>query len=222
MSRKFTFSHGEYYHLYNRGTEKRIIFLDDHDYKRFVLLLHLCNSKHPVDISNQLREGLTFTELMSIELNDRLVNIGVYCLMPNHFHLLINEKEEKGISLFMQKIMTAYTMYFNKKYRRTGSLFAGSFLARHANTDKYLKYLFSYIHLNPVKIIDPAWKENGIANRKNAKKYLGTYSYSSYLDYMEVERIQGKILNKQAFPEYFLSFCEFEQFIDEWLSFENI
>jgi len=222
MGRKFTFSTGEYYHLYNRGTEKRVVFLNEHDYGRFMLLLHLCNSKAPVDISNKLREGLTFTELMDIELNDRIVDIGVYCLMPNHFHLLVREKQENGISLFMQKLTTAYTMYFNKKYERTGGLFEGSFLARHADTDKYLKYLFSYIHLNPVKIIDPKWKENGITNRPAAKKYLAQYKYSSYLDYIGTKRKEVKILNKTAFPKYFLNFKEFKQFIDEWLFFKEI
>src|SRR5674476_643636 len=153
MRRKFQFSIGEYYHIYNRGTDKRSIFLESNDYNRFVLILHLCNNKNPVDISNLIREGLSFTELMNIEVEERLVDIGTYCLMPNHFHLLLREQQENGISLFMKKLLTAYSMYFNKKHNRTGGLFEGPFLARHADTDEYLKYLFSYIHLNPIKII---------------------------------------------------------------------
>jgi len=142
--------------------------------------------------------------------------------MPNHFHLLVREKEANGISLFMKKLLTAYSMYFNKKYKRTGRLFEGPFLAKHADTDEYLKYLFSYIHLNPVKLVDPKWKENKITDRAKAKKYLAEYKFSSYLDYMRVRRGEGKILNKSAFPGYFLNFKDFEQFIDEWLSFSDL
>lgn len=221
MRRKFSFSIGEYYHIYNRGTDKRPIFLSSNDYNRFILLLHLCNNTAQIDISNLIRGGLSFTELMNIEVNHRLVDIGAYCLMPNHFHILVREKQENGISLFMKKLLTAYSMYFNIKHRRSGGLFEGPFRATHANKDEYLKYLFSYIHLNPVKIIDPKWKENGIANRVEAKKYLEKYFYSSYLDYLGTKRKEEKILNKSAFPEYFSDVKDFEQFIDEWLNFKE-
>lgn len=221
MRRKFKFSIGEYYHIYNRGTEKRIIFTSSNDYGRFIVLLHLCNSRSKVDISNLLREGLSFTELIKNKISDRLVDIGAYCLMSNHFHLLLREKEVNGISLFMKKLLTAYSMYFNKKYVRTGRLFEGPFLAIHADSDEYLKYLFSYIHLNPVKIIDSQWKENGIKDRAKAKKYLSGYLYSSYPDYMEIKREESKILNRNVFPEYFTNLKEFEQFIDEWLNFSS-
>ncbi len=80
-------------------------------------------------------------EFLSLPRGNQLVSIGAYCLMSNHLHLLLREEEESGISLFMQKVSTAYTMYFNRKYKRTGSLFAGRFKAQHAGNDNYLKYL---------------------------------------------------------------------------------
>jgi len=221
MLRNFSFSINEYYHIYNRGTDKRIIFGEKNDYNRFMTLLYLCNNTKPVDISNLIRGGLSFTELMDIRINEKLVDIGAYCLMPNHFHLFIREKQENGISLFMKKLLTAYSMYFNKKHKRTGRLFERSFLAKYIDKNEYLKYLFSYIHLNPIKLIDSKWKENGIKDQEKAKQYLSTYFYSSYLDYMDVNRREGKILNKAAFPEYFVNFREFEDFIDEWLSFNK-
>lgn len=221
MRRKFIFSIDEYYHVYNRGTDKRLIFLNAEDYNRFVLILHLCNSKGSVDVSNLIREGLSFPDLMDIEVGERLVDIGAYCLMPNHFHLLLREKQENGISLFMKKLLTAYSMYFNIKHKRKGGLFEGPFLARHADTDEYLKYLISYIHLNPIKIFDPRWKEEGIADRLGAKKYLGGYKYSSYLDYLGVKRKEEKILNRDSFPEYFEKFKEFENFIEDWLFYKE-
>jgi putative transposase len=221
MQRKFIFSIGEYYHIYNRGTDKRIIFTDKKDYERFVALLHLCNNTKSVDVSAFIRGGRSFSELLSIKVKERLVDIGAYCLMPNHFHLFIREKQEDGISLFMKKLLTAYSMYFNKKHKRTGGLFEGPFLATHIDNDVYLKYLFSYIHLNPVKIIDPKWKENGITDIKEAKKHLLAYVYSSYFDYMNIDRKEKKILNRPAFPEYFANSKEFEQYIDEWLCFKK-
>ncbi len=214
MTRKFNFSIGEFYHVYNRGTDKRIIFLDKSDYERFTKLLYLCNSNKSI-VFRDIPIGLTYEH----QREETIVDIGAYCLMPNHFHILLHEKIEGGISLFMQKLSTAYTMYFNTKYERFGALLAGTFKATHADTDEYLKYLLSYIHLNPVKIIDSQWKENGISNRKKAEKYLAGYPYSSYLDYMGNERDEGKILSKDAFPKYFSGFKEFKQFTNEWLSF---
>ncbi len=216
-SRNFDFSIGEFYHAYNRGTDKRIIFSDEYDKERFIKLMYLCNSERNIVFREVLDE-----ELYKYERGETIVDIGAYCLMPNHFHLLLHEKVEGGISLFMLKLLTAYSTYFNNKYKRTGSLFEGKFKATHADTDEYLKYLFSYIHLNAVKIIDPKWKENGIADRNRAKKYLKIYLYSSYLDYLDTERAEKVIINKRAFPEYFLNLQEFEECIDEWLAFKDI
>ncbi|KKT14135.1 MAG: hypothetical protein UV94_C0023G0007 [Parcubacteria group bacterium GW2011_GWC1_43_30] len=170
MARSHIFAPGEYYHLYSRGVEKRVIFLDNDDYKRFIKILFFCNGSKPVVIRD-LPIGLTFEKYID-KRGEILVDIGAYCLMPNHFHLLVRERNEKGISLFMQKLITAYTMYFNDKYGRKGRLFESSYKSIHAVDDRYLKYLFAYIHLNPVKLINPKWKENGIKNLEEAKKYL--------------------------------------------------
>lgn len=219
MRRNFEFSIDEFYHVYNRGTDKRIIFIDSNDHNRFILLLHLCNSRQKVDISNLIREGRTFTDLINIDPGERLVDVGAYCLMPNHFHLLLKEKNPDGISLFMKKLLTAYSMYFNKKHDRSGSLFEGKFKAKHADTDEYLKYLFAYIHLNPVKIIDHEWKENGIKNRETARAYLDGYRYSSYVDYMGKDRLEGRILGRDSFPRYFSDQKDFNAYVEDWLSF---
>lgn len=191
--------------------------MDEEDRQRFVNLMFLCNSKR-----NIVFRDIPIGEAYVFERGDTLVDIGAYCLMPNHFHILVREKIEKGTSLFMQKLLTAYSMYFNTKYKRSGSLYEGPFRATHVNNDEYLKYLFAYIHLNPIKIIDPQWKEYGISNLPAAKQYLNEYSYSSYNDYMKDEREEGVVLNREAFPGYFRSFSEFEQFVDEWLMFRKL
>lgn len=213
------FSIGEFYHTYNRGTDKRVTFIDHHDYSRFMALLYACNSTEPVNISEHLQKGLTFSEVFELEKSDTLVEIGAYCLMPNHFHLLLREKSEGGISKFMAKLSTGYSMYFNKKNIRTGSLFEGTFKAKHIRGDEYLKYLFAYIHLNPVKIIDPQWKQNGVSDRDIAKEYLSKYQYSSYQEYLGVPRKERKIVNRSAFPEYFINPKDFDGFIEFWVTF---
>jgi putative transposase len=221
MQRKIDFSVGEYYHIYSRGTDKRAIFVSHGDYQRFKMLLYLCNGVGPVDISKHFRGGRTPSDLFRLKQESTLVDIGIYCLMPNHFHILVKEKKEGGITKFTGKLLTAYSMYFNKKNNRKGTLFESTFQAKHIKSDEHLKYLFSYIHLNPVKIIDPKWKENGIKNREIAKKYLEDYNFSSYLDYQEIPRIEASIINREVFPEYFKSKNDFNIFIDEWMSFNK-
>jgi putative transposase len=108
MSNREKLAPGSFYHVYNRGTEKRKIFLVEKDYSRFLASLFLCNSKNPADLKLQ---GSTLYELLSNNRGETLVDICAYCLMPNHFHLLLHEKTEGGISKFMQKLQTAYTMY---------------------------------------------------------------------------------------------------------------
>lgn len=220
MQRTIDISIGEYYHLYSRGTEKRVIFTNTSDYERFIVLLYICNSASiAVCIRDHLRQGRGLAEIFTIDRGESLVEIVAYCLMPNHFHLLVREKTENGVQKFILKLLTAYSMYFNKKYKRTGALFESRFKARHADTDEYLKYLFAYIHLNPIKLIDPMWKENGIQDRIAAQGYLRNYEYSSYHDWHGSPRSESKILNREAAPEYFLTAKGFDDFVNEWLTF---
>ena len=219
MRRTFSFATDEYYHIYNRGTDKRTIFIEPHDYNRFIVLLHLCNNKDPIDIDKLLRGGRTFPDLIDLEIKERLVNIGAYCLMPNHFHILVKEINENSISIFMRKLSTAYSMYFNKKYKRSGALFETSFKAKHVNEDRYLKYLFAYINLNPIKLIDSKWKENGIEDKVKAEQYLLNYRYSSYLDFLNKKRKENKILNNETFSQYFQEPKQFVNFVNDWIDY---
>ena len=209
----------EFYHIYNRGTEKRVIFSSRADYERFIALLYLCNSKENIHLNNYPR--LSLDERLLLERADSIVNIGAYCLMPNHFHLIMQEKENGGISRFMQKITTGYTMYFNKRNERTGALFQGKFKATYVKNDEYLKYLISYIHLNPIKLVDPRWKENGLKNRKRAEDFLNQYTYSTYIDYCGERRLEGKIINKYALPKYFSSSANFKSVTQNWLEYNS-
>ena len=195
--RKVSFVMGEFYHVYNRGNSKQIIFRDKQDYNRFLALLYAVNTKQ------NLIFRLVLNDMYKFDREERLVSIGGYCLMPNHFHLLLTEVDGGSISKFMQKLTTAYSMYFNEKYDRTGSLFEGKFKSEHSGEDRYLKYLFSYIHLNPVKLVDKNWKTKKIQNKQKILKFLKNYYYSSYKDYLGEKRIESAILNREDFPDYF-------------------
>ncbi|MEK7646907.1 MAG: transposase [Patescibacteria group bacterium] len=216
MNRKIEFSIGEFYHLYNRGNNKGKIFLNYGDNDRFLKLLFLCNNTKPVVFRDIPNHAIYDNERRA----NTLVDIGGYCLMPNHFHILVFEREEGGISLFMQKLSTAYSLYFNKKHYRTGKLFEGVFQATHAQDDGYLQYLFAYIHLNPVKLLEPQWKEKGIVDVAKAEGFLHNYQYSSYQDYVGGSRSEAAILNKDAFPKYFESKKEFQDYLKDWLTYQ--
>lgn len=221
MRRRTPFLVGEIYHIYNRGTDKRIIFKNDRDYRRFIFLLYICNNTVSVRTDNLLQQGQSLLELFGVDREDTLVDIGAFCLMPNHFHILLHEKTENGISQFMKKLLTAYSMYFNTKYDRSGSLFEGPFKSKHIDIDKYLNWIFSYIHLNPVKLIDPNWKEDGISDPKSAKNFMKDYKYSSYYDYFIDNRPESRILNKDTFPENFSYLNDFEDIVKEFDSFNK-
>jgi len=154
-------------------------------------------------------------------MGKRLVAIGAYCLMPNHFHILVREITEGGITKFMSKLLTAYSTYFNKRQTRTGTLFSSEFKAQHLDTDEYLKYIFAYIHLNPLKLIEPNWKKSKI-NKQAINTYLSKYYFSSYQDYIDATREISLILSRDIFPQYFIKKGSFKAYINDWISFDPL
>jgi len=227
--RKVPFVVGEYYHLYNRGNSKQKIFLDKKDYEHFVKLLFVCNSNNKF----KFRDNIVACKIdaFDFEREEALVSIGAWVLMPNHFHLYITANphmsdmwkscKKNPISEYIRKLLTAYTKYFNIKYNRSGGLFEGSFKSVHVDSDNQAKYLFSYIHLNPVKLIQKNWKENGLKNKNEVLEFLSNYRWSSYLDFREVVRRENKILNIENFPKYFNDIKNFDKEIINWLKLKE-
>ncbi len=216
-TRKLVFSINEFYHLFSRGVDKRIIFVDNEDIKRFIRLLYLCNSSVSINYRN-----FKDKKISEIDTGEKLVAIGAYCLINNHFHILVREIHEKGISKFMSKLLTAYSSYFNKKYDRVGTLFSNHFSAIHVESDEQLKYLYSYIHLNPAKNIDKNWREKN-EDKMPLMNYINTFPHSSYLDYINKrDGDLGLILTPSEFPLYFKNPEEFQAQIWEWLNFGNL
>ena len=153
------FVEGGFYHLYNRGVEKRNIFLDEHDYKMFIhLLKYYLDSKLGSDPKHKIRNLSSEIDLLA------------YCLMPNHFHLLVRQKSSDGITKLMRRVCTNYVMYFNNRYDRVGTLFQGKYKAALVTNEGYLLHLSRYIHLNPKDL-------EGI-------DYL-SYPYSSFANYLD-------------------------------------
>lgn len=220
MLRKDPFVTGEYYHVFNRGIDKRIIFKSSLDYKRFLMLLYICNSSDGFRLDQLLNfQHKKFSDIFKIDRGEPLVSIGAWCLMPNHFHILIKQEVDGGITKFMKKLGTGYAMYFNIKYERQGALFGGPFKSvLVGNDDNYLRHLYGYVHLNSLELEFSEWKNQIKKLSNKMSEFLDRYQYSSYLDYMGNDRAEGKILNQEAFPEYFESSKEMKDFIEGYFA----
>jgi putative transposase len=212
--RKVKFGCGEYYHIYNRGVEKRDIFLEDEDYQRFLLSLKVFNSYEKVH--NLRRDFALFATEPRTEA-ESLVKAVCYCLMSNHFHLILRQEKENGISKYMQKVGTGYTQYFNSKYQRQGVLFQGAFKAIHIENDSYLLHLSRYIHLNPFDIYQPDWKENGIKNFKGAFDFISKYKWSSFQFYLDPNKQSMIKLEKDIILSQFKDTSAYRDFMMKWI-----
>jgi len=160
MRKRIPFKNGEYYHIYNRGVEKREIFLCDFDYFRFFRSLKEFNQTDPV-VSLYIKDrALGVRPLRMLQKDEKIVEIISYCLNPNHFHLILKQLKDGGISEFVKRLSGGYTGYFNYKYKRTGVLFQGKFKSIHIDSNEYLLYLSAYVNGNYIihKIDDKKWR----------------------------------------------------------------
>lgn len=184
-----------FYHIYNRGVEKRTIFEDEQDYKVFLKYLKECLTA-PQDPQrfkkNFTSKGGTFKGIPRQPKNyQKEIDLVAFCLMPNHFHLLIKQHSQNAIEKFMRSLATRYSLYFNKKYSRVGKLFQGHYKASLITDDPYLLHLSRYIHLNPIEYTN---------DLKNA--------YSSYANYLRLRKASWvksdtilSLFNNKVLPE---------------------
>lgn len=166
----------EFYHVINRGVEKRNVFLEDGDRIRFIHDMYIFNDKNnaPNYVVKERRERRHRT---------LLVYIHAYCLMRNHYHLLLSSVQENGISKFMQKLNMGYAKYFNEKYDRSGVLWQGTFRKMPIQRDAHFLFIPYYIHLNPLDFAFPEWRTGTVKKVDTALMYLKKYRWSSHLDY---------------------------------------
>jgi len=210
---------GNFFHILNRGVEKRKIFLTKDDYLRFTHNLLGLNSKdrvfsyfHRLNSSNYgLRKAVV-----------KIVDVLCWCLMPNHPHVFVQEKIERGASLFSQKLTTGYTQYFNLTNDREGVLFQGKSKIILIRRDAHFLHMPYYIFSNPIELIEPKWKAKGIKNLKKVIAFLENYKYSSFPDIIGKNNFP-EIINKKLFYElYETNENRFKRDFIEWLkSFED-
>ena len=219
---KVQFINDEYYHILNRGIDDRNIFLDVADYERFLEGLKEFNTSAPVTIRDirlkRLNRGLTSGssrgETSVLTFAEKLVEIICFCLIPNHFHLLLKQIREGGISEFMRKVDTGYAYFFNVKHERMGHLFQGPFRAVLMKDDAQFLHITRYIHLNVLDLYMPEWREGKISDWEKAKKYLENYQWSSYPIF--VGKKTSDFCHPEIFGEIFKGPKDYENFLKEW------
>jgi len=193
MNRTVKFEPGRIYHVFNRGVEKRNIFLSDGDRWRFLQGLYLFNDESvSANLLFRLEQekgkmhfGILREYMAKAGITRKpLVRIMADCLKPNHYHLLLEEVQENGISRFMHKLGTGYTKFFNTKYERVGPLFQGSFKAVDVKTDEQLIYLLAYINvINPGQELEPELK-SAAQDPEEILRFVEQYPWSTHLEYL--------------------------------------
>lgn len=186
---------GEYYHIFNRGVEKITIFPHGSDYWRFVKSLKQFNTAEPAYKIDRLnKKGIALDSKPYVE-------IIAYCINPNHFHLLLRQVEERGVTEFMRKLGTGYTMYFNKRYERSGVLFQGKFKFTHMDRNEQLLYTSAYVNFNS--------EIHGIAKAEK-------YRWCSMPEYLSGEKI---LCRKDIILEQFKCAKEYKDFAEKTATF---
>ncbi len=203
---------GEIYHLFNRGVEHRPIFSDTRDYRRFTQTVEFYRFLlPPVRLSLFLEmSGEKRSEFWKQLERDKKkqVEIFCYCLMPNHFHLVVRQLEEGGISNFLRLVQNSYVKYFNLKYKRVGPLLQGQFKAIRIETDEQLLHVSRYIHLNP-------YSSFLVKSLEALKKY----PWSSLPDYLEGKSKQ--FLNKEFILGFFSTLGDYQKFVFDQADYQR-
>lgn len=208
------FAPNEYYHVFARGVNREKIFIDNADRIRFIFLLIYFQS--PIRIYNTSWYTQSFIKKNCFRLSDdkvekiiknRNIEILAFTLMPNHFHLIIRNLEDHILSVYMHRILTAYSKYFNAKYKKRGHVFDGPFGAIHIKNNNQLLHLSAYIHKNP----------------KTLKEWGGNYDgypWSSYQDYLGLNR-WGNLLSTEIILKQFSNQNKYKEFVTNSLAKEN-
>ncbi len=210
----------ELWHVLNRGVEGRDLFLDTQDYARFVHDLYEFNDTAPADNVWRLFDPTAMRDFVCPsfrEPRELLVDIHGWVLMKNHYHLLLSERVDGAMSLFLRKLNVGYAKYFNERYSRSGTLFQGRTKKILIDRDSHFLYILHYIHLNPLDYLPGAeqWRlreKAGIRNVDDALKYLRTYRWSSYPDYTGEHNFPSLLsptLFKDALGSYSVSIHEY-------------
>lgn len=196
--RKTPFVNGEYYHIFNRGVAKMQIFNNFYDYNRFLKTFIYYSTEGP-----KPRFSIFTPETTTLDKNKKIIDLICYCLMPNHFHFLVKQNREKGITEFASKLSNSYTKYYNLKNKRVGPLLQGDFKAVHVETNEQLLHLTRYIHLNP--LISYVTKD------------LEDHRFSSYREFVGLDSTM--ICTNKLVLEQFNSSQDYKRFVSDYKSY---
>ncbi len=185
----------DFYHVLNRGIEKRDIVHDDSDRMRFVRSLYVLN-----DVQSP-PNGKTQQNLWADmgRVREPLVHIHAWCLMKNHYHLLLSpvDNDSKNLSLFMKKLNMGYAKFYNEKYERSGYVWQGKYKKIPIDRDVHFLYIPYYIHLNPLDYSHPQWRTGSVLDPNTALQVLREYRWSSLFDYQEVKNFPSIITTRE-------------------------
>lgn len=215
---------GEIYHVCYRAVGDTTIFKADNDYYRGIFSIYEFNNDNPVNIWERRNERAAEKRKLgqtSLTLQERdvFVEMLAFCFMPNHIHLLLRQVKDDGITKFIQKVGSGYAGYSNKKYNRKGHLF-NKFKAILIQSDDQLKNVFTYIHANPISLIEPGWKENGIQNSKVVNEFLKQYKWSSYLDYIGTNNFPS-LINKDFLLDVIGGNDACKELVENWVHYKG-
>ncbi|SRR5258706_7911286 len=210
--RKFPLITGERYHVFNRGIDKRIIFMTKSEYQRAIdCLSYYQFASPPMKFSKyqtlqEVRKSDILAQFQS--RSNKLVDIYAFCLMPNHFHFLLTQLRENGIAKFMANFQNSYTRYFNIKHDRIGSLLLDQFKGVQIETDEQFIHVSRYIHLNPVTAYI-------------VKKFIDLYDYpwSSYPEYLKIN--ERNIVNVEPVLSLFKNQLAYEGFLADQVDYQR-
>lgn len=212
--RKVVLANGEYYHIFNRGIACQPVFLNKRDYERFLLTFDYYRFSNPsVRLSRFLQFPLEERTKVLQDIRgkgNKIVETLCFSLLPNHYHLLIKQVEDKGISIYLNKLTNSYTRYFNVKRKRVGDLFQGVFKAVHIETEEQLIHLSRYIHLNPLVSFVVSDKE------------FFSYPWSSLFDYLkgssllvDISTILSFFKSSEAYKKFILDRTDYAKKLEE-------
>ena len=209
-NRKLIFANGEYYHVFNRGVERRPTFTNKREYSRAVETIDFYKTKNP---PVRFSKFLVLDKEKQVEVRKiissgkKLVKVISYCLMSNHFHFLLQQIHDNGISKFIANVENSYTKYFNLKNNRVGHLFQGPFKAVRVESSEQLLHLSRYIHLNPVSAF--------LLNKED----LENYQWSSYMEYLRIDNKQ--ITDNSIILDFFSNIQKYKEFVIDYVDYSK-
>lgn len=210
--RNISFANEQYYHIYDRGVDHRDVFMDQNDDARFYMSMLAFNDE--LVRTEQKTRFSRISDMPKEPACRPLVEILSFCLLSNHYHILVRQLVDGGVTQFFHRLMTGYTKYFNKKYERTGRLFESSFKAVMVKDESHLFHLPRYIHLNALDVTDMHWRDGKVNDWNRALALLNQYQWSSHGVFMGDDQLLP-VVSEQA-RAWYDGVKGYQKFIKQW------